>query len=285
MAFTPEAGASPFAGYRLVRLRGRGGFATVWEATAPDGSLIALKFMSAHNSVSTIRELRALRAFAAFSHPSLLPINQVWSIPGQIVIGMELAEGSLLDLMMLYADEFQKPIEVPRLLRYMGEVATALDFLNARRHQWDGRTVGFQHGDIKPNNVLLVGDQAKLADYGLATPTLGPKTPCHRHGTLEYVAPEVIQGYAADTSDQFSLAVSYVLLRTTRFPFPAPPPPDQVGRGWVRPAPDLSHLTAAEQPVVARALSVIPQNRFPTCMALVLALAKALNASVELPVR
>jgi serine/threonine protein kinase len=283
-AFVPEAGASPFPGYRLVRLRGRGGFATVWEATDPAGQPIALKFMSAHNSVSTVRELRALRAFAALSHSYLLPTREVWSIPGQIVIGMDLADASLLDLMLLYADEFQRPIEPPRLLRYLGQVAGGLDFLNARKHQWDNRTVGFQHGDVKPNNILLVGDTAMLADYGLATPTLGAKTPCHRHGTMEYVAPEVIQGYATDTSDQFSLAVTYHLLRTSRYPFPPPPPAEHVTRGYVRPAPDLSALTAAEQPVIARSLSVMPQNRYPNCRSLILALSKALNVSIELPI-
>lgn len=270
--FSPEAGAVPFPGYKLVRLRGRGGFATVWETADPDGEGLALKFMSSHSGASTVRELRALRAFASLEHPHLLPIHDVWSIPGQIVIGMELADASLLDLMLLYADEFQRPIETDRLLRYLRQAATALDFLNAHNHQWEGRKVGLQHGDIKPNNILLVGDTAKLADYGLATPTSGAKTPCHRHGTLEYVAPEVIQGYATDTTDQFSLAVTYYVMRSTTFPFPPPPPAEQMGRGFTRPAPDLSCVTAAERPALMRALSPIPQNRYPTCTAFIHAL-------------
>jgi serine/threonine protein kinase len=270
--FAPEAGAVPFPGYKLVRLRGRGGFATVWETTDPDGERLALKFMSSHSGASTVRELRALRAFAALEHPHLLPIHDVWSIPGQIVIGMELADASLLDLMLLYADEFNRPIETDRLLRYLRQAAEALDFLNAHNHQWEGRKVGLQHGDIKPNNILLVGDVAKLADYGLATPTGGAKSPCHRHGTLEYVAPEVIQGYATDTTDQFSLAVTYYVMRTTTFPFPPPPPAEQMGRGFTRPAPDLSWVSEAERPALSRALSPIPQNRYPTCGAFIRAL-------------
>lgn len=275
--FHPEAGASPFPGYRLIRLRGRGGFATVWEASGPDGQLLALKFMSSHNAQSTVREVRVLRAFTAFQHPHLLPIHQVWSIPGQIVIGMELADASLLDLMLLYADEFETPIEPAKLIKHLGQAAVALDFLNARKHTWEGRTVGFQHGDIKPNNILLVGDKAKLADYGLATPTTGAKTPCHRHGTIEYVAPEIFQGYAADTSDQFSLAVSYYVLRSGFFPYPPPPKPEDVTRGFVRPTPDLTHVTPAERPALLRALSPIPQNRFGTCGELISSLAAALG--------
>jgi serine/threonine protein kinase len=276
-AFHPEAGASPFPGYRLIRLRGRGGFATVWETSGPDGQTVALKFMSSHNAQSTVREVRMLRAFTAFDHPHLLPIHQVWSIPGQIVIGMELADASLLDLMMLYADEFGKPYDPAKLIKHLGQAAVALDFLNAHRHTWEGRTVGFQHGDIKPNNILLVGDKAKLADYGLATPTTGAKTPCHRHGTIEYVAPEIFQGYAADSSDQFSLAVSYYVLRTSFFPYPPPPAPETLSRGFTRPAPDLSHVSVAERPALLRALSPIPQNRFGSCGELISALSAALG--------
>ena len=273
--FSPEAGAVPFPGYKLVRLRGRGGFATVWEATDPDGALLALKFMSSNNGSSTVRELRALRAFTTLTHRHLLPIYDVWSIPGQLVIGMELAEASLLDLMLLYADEFQRPIETDRLLVYMSQAASALDFLNARGHTWEGRKVGLQHGDIKPNNILLVGEVAKLADYGLATPISGAKSPCHRHGTLEYVAPEVIQGYATDTTDQFSLAVTYYVLRSTTFPFPPPPQVEQLSRSYSRPPPDLTCVTAAERPPLLRALSPIPQNRYPTCTAFIEALKAA----------
>ena len=273
----PEAGASPLPGYKLLRLRGRGGFATVWESTSPSGNITALKFLSSHNSNSTIRELRALRTFTTMRHANWLAIEKVWSIPGQIVIEMELAEASLLDVMLLYADDFGKPIDAKKLLMYMCDVAEGLDFLNVRQHKVDGRTVGYQHGDVKPNNILLVNDTAKLADYGMATATNGNKTPCHRHGTIEYVAPEIIQGYATDSSDQFSLAVTYYLLRTTRFPFPPPPKEHELGRSFNRPGPDLSLVEGDERAALAKALSVIPQNRFPSCTAFVTALAKSLS--------
>ena len=184
-AFTPEAGAVPFPGYRLVRLRGVGGFATVWEASDPAGNRVALKFMSSATTGSTARELRSLQQFQALDHPGLLRIRQVWSVPGWIVIGMDLAEASLLDLLELYTEEFTRPIELDKLGLYLTAAAAALDFLNARTHRIDGRLVGLQHGDIKPNNVLLRNDVALLADYGMATPTAGPYTPCPRHGTAD----------------------------------------------------------------------------------------------------
>jgi serine/threonine protein kinase, bacterial len=275
--FTPEAGSSPFPGYKLLRLRGRGGFATVWEASDPNGLHIALKFMSSRDELSTVREVRALRTFTRLNHKHLLPIHEVWSIPGQIVIGMDLADASLLDMMYVFAEEFGTSIEPVRLMKHLNEAALALDFLNARKHMWEGRTVGFQHGDIKPNNILIVGDIAKLADYGLATPTAGPKTPCHRHGTVEYVAPEIFQGYATDNCDQFSLAVTYHVLRTGHFPYPPPPPAEAIGRNFTRPAPDLSAVSAAERPALHRALSPIPANRFASCVELIHTLSVALG--------
>ncbi len=272
----PEVGAIPFPGYRLARLRGHGGFATVWECDTPSGERIAMKFMSSANATSTARELRSLQAIQSLEHPNLLKIRQVWSVSGYIVIGMDLADASLLDLHELYVEEFGKLIEPAKLCEHLYQVAQALDFLNARKHRIDGKLVGLQHGDVKPNNVLLVGDQAKLADYGLATPTSGPTVSCGRQGTAEYCAPEVFTGHMSERSDQFSLAVTYHVLRTGRFPYPPPPPRDQL-KNYVRPEPDLSLVSYAERTVLLRSLSPAPPNRYPSCLDLISALMTTLG--------
>jgi len=188
---------------------------------------------------------------------------------------MDLADASLLDLLELYTEEFNRPIESEKLCLYLYQSALALDFLNRRHHRIDGKLVGLQHGDIKPNNILLLGDESKLADYGLATPTTGQSTPCPRHGTAEYCAPEVFQGFLSDRSDQFSLAVTYFVLRTGRFPFSAPPANRETLRNYVRPDPDLTPLPESERSVMARALSPIPQNRYPSCLDLICSLLTA----------
>ncbi|MBX9623509.1 MAG: protein kinase [Gemmataceae bacterium] len=260
-AFALGGGAEPAPGVRLRRVRGRGGFAEVWEADSPAGP-VALKFMPCSNTGTTAREVRSIQSFAALDHPHLVKTHGVWTVPGYVVVGMELAEGTLLDLMLLYHNDLGQPIPPAQLGLYLSQVAGALDFLNARRHERAGRTVGFQHGDVKPNNVLLFGDTAKLTDYGLATPTHGPATPCPRHGTRDYAAPEVLNGYQADTSDQYGLAVMYHVLRTGAFPFP-PAPVGELPKGFVRPPPDLSLVPEAERPVLARALAAAPADRFP----------------------
>lgn len=278
-AYVLNAGTEPAPGYRLRRLRGRGGFAEVWEASAPGGRLAALKFMLSSNTTTTARELRSIQSFIAMDHPYMVKTHGVWSLPGYIVVDMELAEATLLDLMLLYNTEFGEHIDPKVLGLYMWQVAEALDFLNGRRHTRDGRRVGFQHGDIKPNNILLLNDTAKLTDYGLSIPTYGPTTPCIRAGTLDYAAPEVFQGNFTDTSDQFSFAVTYCVLRFGGIPFPSLSADSK--HGLLRPPPDLSLLPPGERPVLLRALSPTPQDRFPCCRELMLAVLKAQGLRVS----
>ena len=281
-AFAFAVGAEPSPGYRLRCVRGRGGFAEVWEAEAPNGGPpVALKFMPASNTSTTARELRSVQSFQSLEHPYIVKTHGMWSVPGYIVINMELAEATLLDLMQLYHNDLGQELDPAVLCLYLLQVAEALDFLNARRHVRDGRRVGFQHGDVKPSNILLFGDVAKLTDHGLATPTYGPTTPCPRQGTREYAAPEVFLGTLTDWSDQYSLAITYYALRAGKFPFPAPPGPKETSRSYLRPPADLSGVTEVERPPLIRALAPVPQNRFPNCCDFMAALMKALGLRSE----
>jgi serine/threonine protein kinase len=188
---------------------------------------------------------------------------------------MELAEGSLLDLLEAYYSEFHTPIAPDQVCRYLAQVGDTLDFLNARQHSVDGRRVSFQHCDIKPSNLLLFGETVKVSDFGLASPTSSMLKFHRRAGTLDYAAPEVFQGRLSDWTDQYSLAVTYCMLRGGRLPFTDTPP--KFDPEYVRPTPDLSMLEARERPIVARALAPIPQNRWPSSLELVTALGKAVT--------
>jgi serine/threonine-protein kinase len=261
-----QAGAEPFPGYRLLHILGQGGYAEVWAAEH-EGSRVALKFMHNRDPVVAAKEVRAIQSMKEIRHPYLVRIDQVWSLPGHVVFSMELAEGSLMDLLYAYYAEFHGPMEPGPLCRYMAQAAEAIDFLNARHHVVDGNRLGFQHGDIKPSNILVFGDTVKLADFGLAVPMSVPRVnraPC---GTVHFAAPEVFQGCLTDRSDQYSLAVSYCLLRGGRLPFTDSPP--SFREAYVRPAPDLTMLPDAERPAIARALSLVPQDRWVNCLALV----------------
>ncbi len=260
-----QSGSEPLPGYRLTNVIGKGGFAEVWEAVH-GGEKVALKFISSGTTTTTVKEIKSLSAIQKLSHPGLIQMDKVSSIPGYIVISMELAEGSLLDLLDAFQTEFQTPIELKLLLDYMQQAADAIDYMNQRQHSLDGRTVGFQHCDIKPSNLLLFGDRVKLADFGLSTPTYTSRNPILRMGTLDFAAPEFHMGILTDRSDQYSLAITYYYLRTSRFPFP-PPPKNKFESSYAynRPYPDLSQVPGQEQAILMRALDLAPDSRWPTC--------------------
>jgi serine/threonine protein kinase len=249
--------------YRLMRLRGRGSFGSVWEARAPDDRPVALKFLPCGDGVSSAVEIRAIQAMNQLRHDHVVPVEQVWCYRRYVVATMPLADGSLLDALDAYQSEFRTPIPADQVCDYLMQAAEALDFLNRRQHLLDGRRVAIQHCDVKPSNLLLFDDTVKLCDFGLASPTCSPLRFHRRGGTPDYMAPEVFQGRLSDWTDQYSLAVTYCQLRGGRLPFPETPAVLQ--RSYVRPPPDLRMLPEKERSVIARALSVVPQNRWPSC--------------------
>lgn len=258
-----EDGVEALPGHRLVRFLGRGGFGEVWEAHAPGGRRVALKFLPGGKGPGTSREVQSIEMVRRLRHPHLVEVYNVWSCPGFVVVAMELAEGSLEDLLAAHLEEFSTPIHAVDLLPLLTQAAEGLDFLNGRRHRLQGRLAGLQHGDVKPANLLLIGDTIKVSDFGLASPTSGATRPHRRAGTVPYTAPEVVSGWLSDRADQHALAVTYYRLRTGRLPFPDVP--EAFAADYVRPAADLSLLPQAERPAVARALAVTPQDRWPSC--------------------
>ena len=250
-------------GYRLSRLRGRGGFGEVWEAETTAGDIVALKFLRCTGNRSTTRELRSIQLVQGLSHPHITQIKSVWCVGSYLMVAMELADGSLTDLLDIYLKEVGTPLPPDHLLPWLSQAAEALDFLNNRQHRVHEQLVTVQHCDINPSNILLFGQTIKLSDFGL-TSTLGARQQVHqRAGTLAYAAPEVFQGSLSNRTDQYALAVCYCLLRGGCFPFTDTP--EDFSTDYTRPAPDLSMLTPAEQPIVARALTRMPQGRWASC--------------------
>jgi serine/threonine protein kinase len=269
-----QAGIVPYPGYRLRQRLGRGGFADVWEAETADGKAIALKFMPCDDSGAAAKEIRSIQAVRQLCHPNLIRIDQVWCYQGYVVVAMELADGSLLDLLEAYQYEFGSPIIPEQACSLLAQVATALDFLNARQHRLNGQIVAIQHCDVKPSNMLLFGETVKLADFGLSSQTTSQLKFHRRAGTLDYTAPEVLQGRLSDRTDQYALAVSYCLLRGGQLPFTDSPGSFANSQSYTRPAPNLSMLSEREQPIITRALSPVPQYRWPSCAELIAQLAR-----------
>jgi serine/threonine-protein kinase len=271
-----EAGAEPIAGYTLVRLLGRGGFGEVWEATAPGGIPVALKFIRL-DTTEAGSEQRALEILRNIRHPHLLDVQFARRVEDCLVIAMPLCDQSLMDRLRTCQEQGQPGLPRDELLGYMEDLARAIDFLNEPRHATaDGSRLGVQHRDIKPHNIFLVGGSVRLADFGVAKILEAQDTSHTGAMSPHYVPPEMIEGRVSQWSDQYSLAVTYCQLRTGQLPY-AVKAVNQILYAHLFRAPDLSVLPEPERQVLLRALAKGPEDRWPTCRAF----AHALNESAR----
>ncbi|HYT88345.1 MAG TPA: protein kinase [Gemmataceae bacterium] len=265
-------GAEPLPGYQLIRFLGKGGYGEVWQARGPGDFDIALKFVRISQAEATGVELRALEVMKSLHHPHILPLFGAWQTPDFLIIGMELASGTLLDRLRKAQEQGLPGIPLDELLEYLREAAKAIDFLNERRHRApDGKLVGIQHRDVKPQNLLIVGNSVKVADFGLVLALVATIGPVPDAMTLAYAAPESFDGKATRWSDQYSLGVTYCELRGGKLPFEGNR--GQLIRGHMMEPPDLSMVPEMERAVVNRALAKKPTDRWNNCRDFVGALA------------
>lgn len=258
------------SGYGLIKRRGRGGYAEVWEADSPGGYRVALKLVPLSTDLRS-GELRALMITRGIRHPSLLEIYGTWQVDNLLIICMELADRSLWDRFIEADAQGLRGVPRAELLGYLDSVAEAIDYLNDYTHSVAGRDgVGVQHRDVKPQNILLFGGRAKVGDFGLARVMEQAMASHTGHCTLPYAAPENFGGKTSRQSDQYALAVTYCQLRGGWMPFQGSLA--QITFGHLYNQPDLSGLPAPERPIVARALAKRPEDRWPDCRSFVEAL-------------
>jgi serine/threonine protein kinase len=269
-----ERGQQPMPGFTLVRPRGVGSFAEVWDARDPSGRLVALKCMDCRSKPATViaSEIRVLRGLRELRHPNIIELFGVHASSHYIILSMERGDGNLEDLRQAYQEETNQNIPTEHALELLEQVAVGLDFLaGVKLPGVNQSSRGLQHCDVKPSNLLLVGETVKIADFGLAA---GTSWHTHRQGwrgTPPYTAPEVYRGAATLGTDQFALAVTYLRLCTgdrTFWPFDAVKTPPTMPV-------DLTKVREKEVPVLARALHPEPLARWPSCLAFIEALRKA----------
>jgi len=270
-------GQEPMPGWTLLCCRGVGGFAEVWDAREPSGRLVALKFLDCRTKPAAIiaSEIRVLRGLTDLRHPYIIELLGVYASSHYIILSMERGDGNLEDLRLAYQEETTRNIPPDHTLDLLDQVAEGLDFLaSVKLPGVNQSSRGLQHCDVKPSNLLLLGDTVKIADFGLAAGT-GWRT--HRkggwRGTPPYAAPELYRGQPTLGTDQYALAITYLKMCAGDRPFwpgtPAPTLPTMPV--------DLTKLRDKEVPVIARALHPQPQARWPNCQAFVTALREAIS--------
>jgi serine/threonine protein kinase len=185
--------------YRIERLLGRGGMASVWLAS--DEVLerpVAVKVLSdtiASDPEFLARFRREARVAAGLSHPNLIDVYDYAAGAERPYLVMEYVEGgNLAERMSRNAG-----VDCERLAR---ELLGALAHIHA---------AGIVHRDIKPQNVLIAQDGGvKLIDFGIALPEDATSLTQTGHllGTARYIAPEVMRGEpATERSDLYSCGI------------------------------------------------------------------------------
>jgi hypothetical protein len=269
MAATLSPLAEPIPGYRLIERIGRGGFGEVWKCEAPGGFYKAIKLVygnlddAGEDGKGAEQERKSLDRIKQIRHPFLLSLERFDIIEGQLRIVMELADRSLWDRFREARSQNLQGIPREELLRYMTEAAEALDMMNLEHN--------LQHLDVKPQNLFLVHNHVKVADFGLVKLFEGSIASVTGGVTPVYAAPETFDGRATRFSDQYSLAIVYQELLVGVRPFNGNNTRQLVMQHLTH-APNLAPLPECDRGPVGRALAKSEHDRFPSCAAFVMAL-------------
>jgi ketosteroid isomerase-like protein len=250
------------AGCRLEAVAGRGGMGIVYKATQLSlARPVAVKLIAPEFAADEgFRERfeRESRMAAAIEHPNVIPVYGAGEEDGRLYLVMRWVAGTDLHRLLRSGGR----LEPVRAAEIVGQVADALDAAHA---------AGLVHRDVKPANVLLSGEHAYLADFGLTR--LAGADPAITStgqflGTVDYMAPEQFRREAVDArADVYALGCVLYAALTGAPPFP---------RETV-PATMLAHMHDPPAPpsgtpgvsrdfdrVLARALAKAPEDRYPS---------------------
>jgi serine/threonine protein kinase len=268
------------AGFRIESVLGRGGMSVVYVAEQVRlGRKVALKVLTtelAWDEQFRERFVRESQIAAAIDHPNIIPIYDAGEDDGLLYIAMRFVEGPDLKEVLKRGN-----LGVGRTIFLIEQIASALDAAHAH---------SLVHRDVKPGNILLeeTTDHAYLTDFGVAKQTTarGLTSTGHFLGTVEYAAPEQIEGGPVDArTDVYALGCVLYECLTSTPPFSqgtehavlhahlVDPPPSVT-----RVRPDLPHGLDG---VIATALAKDPGERFASCGELVHAARNAASGTAR----
>jgi len=258
--------------YKIIEKLGAGGQGEVY--LAEDSRLdrkVALKILPQHLSDrAELRERfeREARAVSSLNHPHICTLYDIGEQDGIHYLVMEHLEGETLAARLA-----KGALPLEQTLEYTIQIADALD--KAHRQ-------GVVHRDLKPGNIMLVKSGAKLLDFGLAklqaaeTPTNLSALPTEQAnltaegtilGTLQYMAPEQLEGKEADNrTDIFAFGAVVYEMATGKKAFEGKSQASLIAAIMgqdPRPMAELQPMTPSTlDHVVRRCMSKAPEDRW-----------------------
>jgi hypothetical protein len=244
----PAAASGPtpeeVAGYRLIRLLGRGGMGEVHEAEeVGTGRRVALKliapeFVASREALARFRQEGRLASTIA--HPRCVFVLSADEQDGRPYIVMELMSGG--SLQTLVEDRGPLPSHVA--------TALVLDVIAGLR---EAHRLGIIHRDVKPSNCFLEADgRVKVGDFGLSKSLTGDSELTQSGaflGTPLYASPEQIKRLPLDArTDVYSTVATLYFLLCGRAPFQGTDAAATLARIVSEPVPSL-RLVRSEIPV------------------------------------
>jgi TolB-like protein len=179
--------------YRTGREVGRGGMAHVYLAhDIKHDRDVAIKVIRAELAATLGRErfLREIGIAARLRHPNILPLYDSGEVHGAVYFVMPFEAGPSLGNRLAA----EGPLPITEVLSVLRDVARALQYAHAQ---------GVVHRDIKPDNILMSGGAAVVADFGIAKAFSAAQTNDAQQsmtqagagiGTPAYMAPEQAVG-------------------------------------------------------------------------------------------
>jgi serine/threonine-protein kinase len=267
--------------YEVVAPLGAGGMGEVFRArdTRLDRT-VAVKILPpllAADAQFRARFDREARAISSLNHPHICTLHDIGEHGGTAFLVMEHLEGETLAARLS-----RGPLPIADALTIGTQVADALDAAHRR---------GIVHRDVKPGNIMLVrrgssgAPSIKLLDFGLArtgpviasasgepaaqTMTQGLTGAGTILGTLQYMAPEQVEGLEADArTDIFALGVVLYEMVTGRRAFEGRTPASVIGAILKEEPPPVSTVSPLSPPaldrIVRRCLAKDPDDRWQT---------------------
>lgn len=206
---------STIAGYEVEGVVGSGGLGILYRARQLRlDRPVALKVVDPEDTREPVireRLRREARSVAALDHPNVVPLYEAGEQAGTVYIATRWVDGTELGALI----QRDGHLEPGRAARIAAQIASALEAAHEKT---------LLHRDVKPSNVILTSeDHAYLTDFGLtkrAGSASGLTVAAQMMGTLDYVAPEQIEGgEPGPRGDVYSLACVTFEMLTGAPPF------------------------------------------------------------------